>query len=91
MNTGVQMSVQSPAFSSSGLLPRSRIAALNGLSLSMGVDLQRNVSLAKRNEGGSAGGPGKSFLSFTKATLYLQLLESGSLGLVNVHENTITS
>ena len=91
MNTGVQMSVQSPAFSSPGLLPRSRIAALNGLSLAMGVDLERNVSLAKRNEGGSAGGPGKSFLPFTKAALYLQLLQSGSLESVNVHENTITS
>ena len=85
------MSVHGPAFSSSGLLPRSRVAGLNGLSFSLGVDLERNVSLAERDEGGSAGGLGERFLPFTKAALHLQLLESGRLESVNVHENTITS
>lgn len=85
------MSVHGPAFSSSGLLPRSQVAGLNGLSFSVGVDLERNVSLAERNEGGSAGGLGKRILPFTKAALHLRLLESGRLESVNVHENTITS
>lgn len=56
----------SPAFSSSGLLPRSQVAGLNGLSFSVGVDLERNVSLAERNEGGSAGGLGKKVSSVLK-------------------------
>lgn len=44
------------------------------------------VSLAKRDERGSAGGLGERFLPFTK--LHLELMASGSLESVNVDENS---
>ena len=49
------------------------------------------VSLAKRNEGRSAGGHGESFLPFAERVLHRALLESGSLESVNLDEKTVTS
>lgn len=88
---GVQVPVQVPAFSSTALIPRSRIAGPYSHSMGCGFGEKHVVSLAKRSEGRSAGGLWERSLLFIKTAFHRELLELGSLESLNSDEKTITS